>query len=574
MYCLPCWPLLISCVKSVPAVYLARLPAVLLACALLLLSSCSAVPAWLAVSPLPVSSLTAAQQQAWQSGAALGQLDVVLPEHASKRSLLNNRRRFTGYSGQGSLLLDMGNSQSLTLQLNGHTLNVTPPASQGRLIALDISRYTRNGINQLELADITPLGASVRLVVPYPQLSDSTPEAAGFAVNTLDELDALIQREVAQGFPGAVLLIAKDGKVIKHTAYGYASRYQRDGTELVQPEPMQTDTVFDLASNTKMYATNYALMQLASAGKLDVSKPVQHYISEYRGQGRDSRLVSDLLQHTAGYDPEVHFHRPDNRHGPEFYSLERQRSLELITTAVPFARERGETALYSDIDYMLLGLIIERITGMSQDSYLEQQLYRPMGLNSTVFNPLQKGLALSRLAATELDGNSRGGRVAFPADKREIVRGYVHDEKARYAFGGVAGHAGLFSTARETAELAFMALTGGYGLTPVFSEAVQQQFVSPSATDASMGLGWRTAVGSELNWHFGPYASRYAFGHTGWTGTVTVIDPYYQLVVVLLTNKKHSPVLPDGENSYYFAGDRFETGMYGSIMSKIYEAMQ
>jgi len=93
-------------------------------------------------------------------------------------------------------------------------------------------------------------------------------------------------------------------------------------------------------------------------------------------------------------------------------------------------------------------------------------------------------------------------------------------------------------------------------------------------SDHTVGLGWRTAVGGDLNWHFGPYASAYAFGHTGWTGTVTLIDPLYNLVVVLLTNKKHSPVLPEGDNGYYFAGDRFETGMYGSIMSKIYEAMQ
>lgn len=546
----------------------------LLLCSVLVLSSCSSVPAWLAVSPLPVSSLTPEQQQAFRLGKPLGQLDLIWPEQHSKRALVNNRRRFTGFYGQGQLLLDMANSDSVTLKLNGHQVKVNSAIAPSRLLALDISRYSRNGINQLELTDIQPLGASIRLVVPYPQLTESTPEAVGFSQTALDELDSLIQREVAQGFPGAVLLIAKDGKIIKHTAYGYANRYQQDGSALADPEPMQLDTVFDLASNTKMYATNYALMHLVSSGKLDVNKPLQHYISEYQGDGREQRLVRDLLQHTAGYAPEVHFHRPDNSNGAMFYSLDRARSMELISTAVPFSRARNEKAVYSDIDYMLLGLLIERITGMAQDTYLEQSLFRPMGLNDTVFNPLQKGLPLSRIAATELDGNSRGGRVVFPADKRSVVRGHVHDEKARYAFDGVAGHAGLFSSARDTAQLAFMALSGGYGLTTVFNETTLAQFVSPSVIDATMGLGWRTAAGTELNWHFGPYASRYAFGHTGWTGTATLIDPYYQLVVVLLTNKKHSPVLAEGENSYYFAGDRFETGMYGSIMSKIYQAMQ
>lgn len=555
---------------------------VLLTSVLLTLSSCVAVHQPV-VPPAALHSQSAAQLAALTEANTLnhsntlGQLDVQWPETTSQRAWVNNRRSFIGYQGQGELLLELGTTTALTLGVNGKILHLRPNASLGQHLVLDISSVTRNGLNQLELIDIEPLGAKVRLVMPYPVLQDNTAKAAhnaGFSAAGLDELDQLIQREVEQGFPGAVLLIAKDGKIIKETAYGYANRYASDGTELSQPEPMQTDTVFDLASNTKMYATNYAIMQLVSAGKLDINLPVQHYLTEYQGNGREQRLVSDLLYHSAGYAPEVHFHRPDNRHGPAFYSLDRARSMQLIASEVPFERERGGKAVYSDIDYMLLGLLIERITGQAQDEYLEQQLYRPMGLNSTVFNPLRKGIAQSRIAATELDGNSRGGRVMFPADKRGVVRGNVHDEKARYAFDGVAGHAGLFSTARETATLAMLALHGGYGLTPVFSQAIIQQFVRPSVTDHTVGLGWRTAVGGDLNWHFGPYASAYAFGHTGWTGTATLVDPYYGLVVVLLTNKKHSPVLAEGENSYYFAGDRFETGMYGSIMSKIYQAMQ
>jgi len=529
---------------------------------------------WLAVSPLPISSQTAAQRIALSTGNPSGQLDLIWPDNRSKRALVNNRAGFTAYKGQGQLLLQLGNATALTLRINDKTLALRPDPGLGQHLLLDISSVTRNGLNQLELLDIKPLGAQFRLVLPYPELQSGTPEAAGFSVAQLDQLDTLIQREVDQGFPGAVLLIAKDGKIIKHTAYGYSSRYASDGSLLAEPEPMQTDTLFDLASNTKMYATNYALMQLVSQGKLELNAPISRYLPDYVGEGRDSRRVSDLLYHNAGYPPEVHFHRPDNRHGPAFYSTDRQLSMQLITTKVPFERERGGKAVYSDIDYMLLGLIIERISGMPQDAYLEQSLYQPMGLRHTVFNPLRKGFTTSQIAATELDGNSRGGRVLFPADKRGVVRGEVHDEKARYAFDGVAGHAGLFSSAEETAKLAMLALHGGYALTTVFSQAVLQQFVRPSVADHTVGLGWRTATGGDLSWHFGPYASAYAFGHTGWTGTATLIDPYYNLVVVLLSNKKHSPVLPEGDNGYYFAGDKFETGMYGSIMSKIYQAMQ
>lgn len=551
-----------------------NLKATVLLIALQLLVGCVSLQHWLAVSPLPVSQQTAQQQAALSMASKVGQLDVNWPETSSKRALVNNRASFWAYKGQGQLLLDLGTAQRVSLNINGYVLSLSPSASLGKQLTFDIGSITRNGLNQLALVDIQPLGAMVRVVLPYPMLQDGSAEQAGFSLTQLDELDALINREVEQGFPGAVLLIVKDGKVIKETAYGYANRYNSDGSSLANPEPMHTNTLFDLASNTKMYATNYAIMHLVQSGLLDVNLPIQHYIAEYQGDGREQRLVRDLLYHNAGYPPEVHFHRPDNRHGPMFYSLDRERSMQLIASKVPFERERVTKSIYSDIDYMLLGLVIERITGKLQDDYLEHSLYQPMGLNSTLFNPLRKGVPITQIAATELNGNSRGGRVSFPADKGGVVRGNVHDEKARYAFDGVAGHAGLFSTARETASLAMLALHGGYNLTPVFSQAIVQQFVRPSVSDHTMGLGWRTAVGGDLNWHFGPYASAYAFGHTGWTGTATLIDPYYGLVVVLLTNKKHSPVLPEGENGYYFAGDRFETGMYGSIMSKIYQAMR
>ena len=505
--------------------------------------------------------------------ATRGQLDVTLPEFSSKRALVNNRRAFNAYQGQGELLLNLNSATTVRLQINGKTLTLMPDAAMGQHIALDISRYTRNGVNQLALLAVEPLGAQVRIIVPFARLTAGSPEQVGMSSAKLAEVDALINHDVAQGFPGAVLVVVKDGRVIKQTAYGYASRYASDGSALAEPEPMRTDTLFDLASNTKMYATNYAIMHMVSTGQLDINLPIHHYLPEYQGDGRESRLVRDLLNHNAGYAPEVHFFNPLNKNGPEFYSIDRQHTIELLTQKVPFERERGGKAIYSDIDYMLLGLIIERINGMPQDQYLEQTLYRPMGLQHTLFNPLRKGIKATDVAATELDGNSRGGRVSFPANQQGVIRGNVHDEKARYSLDGVAGHAGLFSTGHDTAELAFMALQGGYGLTEVFDQSVIQQFVRPAVSDHTVGLGWRTAVGGDLNWHFGPYASAYAFGHTGWTGTATLIDPMQGLIVVLLTNKKHSPVLPEGENGYYFAGDRFETGMYGSIMSKIYEAI-
>jgi len=547
----------------------------ILACSLSLLAACSHTehdsagtvqPVALSAIPI-ISPLTAAEQLALASAA--GQLQLTWPEQRSERVTLNNRRRFLAYAGQGEILVNMQQATELVLEVNQQPLRLQRPAD-GSPFKVDLAAYTRNGENRLQLLAVTPADATVQLSIPYPTLrTDLARYRTAFS-----DVDQLISDEVAKGFPGAVLLVVKDGVVIKHSAYGYAQRYNSAAEPLADPVAMQPDTLFDIASNTKMYATNYALMQLVSAGKLNVTLPIQHYFPEYQGEGRDSRTVSDLLYHTAGYPPEVHFFRPDNRHGPEFYSLNKADTEQLILTKVPFATARGAQAVYSDVDYMLLGMLIERISGQSLDQYLEQHFYQTLGITNTLFNPLLKGIAPDRIAATELQGNSRGGRVDFPANRQGVILGEVHDEKAFYSFQGVAGHAGLFSTAHDLAILMAVSLQGGgYGWQQFFDKATLQQFISPSPYDHKFGLGWRTAVQGDLSWHFGAYASDYAYGHTGWTGTATVIDPEQQLMVVLLTNKKHSPIIADGA-SYHFAGDSFETGRYGSILTLVYEALK
>lgn len=539
----------------------------ILAGLLSLLVACSNIAQAPAIDFTQTQPLSAAEQLALANAA--GQLQLTWPEQRSERFALNNRRRFLAYAGQGEMLVNMQQASELVLQVNHQLLRLARPID-GSPFKVDLAAYTLNGENRLRLVAVTPADATVQLSIPYPTLNtDLVSYQAAFS-----ELDQFISDEVTAGFSGAVLLVVKNGMVIKHSAYGYAQRYNRDAQPLAEPVAMQPDTLFDIASNTKMYATNYALMRLVSEGKLNVNLPIQHYFPEYQGEGRDKRTVKDLLYHTAGYPPEVHFFRPDNRHGPEFYSLNKAHTEQLILTQVPFATELGQQAVYSDVDYMLLGMLIERITAQPLDQYLEQHFYQALGLSNTVFNPLLKGIATERIAATELAGNSRGGRVHFPANRQGVIIGEVHDEKAFYSFQGVAGHAGLFSTAHDLAILMAVALQGGgYGWQQFFDQATLQQFISPSPYDHKFGLGWRTAVQGDLAWHFGVYASDEAYGHTGWTGTATVIDPAQQLMVVLLTNKKHSPIVADGD-SYRFSGDSFETGRYGSILTLIYEALQ
>ncbi|MBV2128713.1 penicillin binding protein PBP4B [Arsukibacterium indicum] len=533
---------------------------------LLALSGCVVAPD--TVEKQDMLPLTGAEQLALAEQA--GQHLVNWPEQRSSRQEVNNRRLFTGWQGQGVLLIDMQQTQSATIAVNGKPLRLTRPM-HGTPFKIDISALTRNGHNQLKLVSMQPATAKLTIAVPYPELNMQQVTTAD--PQRFSKVDKLINDEIAAGFPGAVLLVVKDGQIIKETAYGYAMRYQADGSVHPEPESMQTNTLFDIASNTKMYATTYAVMQLVSSGMLDINRPLTEYLPEYIGDGREQRLVSDLLYHTSGYAPEVHFHRPDNSNGSLFYSLNKAYTDQLLLAQVPFVSERAKTARYSDVNFMLLGLLIERLTAMPLDRYLEQHFYQPLGLNNVLFTPLQKGVAPEGIAATELDGNSRGGRVSFPANRQGVLRGQVHDEKAFHALQGVAGHAGLFATARDLAVLmSVVAQQGGYGWQHFFNPAVVQQFTRPSGYDHRFGLGWRTAAGGDLNWHFGAYASDYAFGHTGWTGTATVIDPAHNLMVVLLTNKKHSPITANGD-SYEFTGDSFETGRYGSIMTLIYEAV-
>jgi len=229
------------------------------------------------------------------------------------------------------------------------------------------------------------------------------------------------------------------------SAYGYSERYDREGNELAKPTKMTESTLFDLASNTKMYATNYAVMKLVSDNRLNVNLPISHYLPEYRGEGRESRLVKDLLNHSAGYQPAVDFHRQDNNLGTRFYSQQKSKTQQLLIKSVPFKTGRNLASVYSDVDYMLLGTLIERITHMPLDEFVESSLYRPLGLKNTLFNPLKKGFNLSQIAATELQGNSRQSSIEFENIRTDVVHGEVHDEKAFYSMQGVAGHAGLFS---------------------------------------------------------------------------------------------------------------------------------
>ncbi|MBB1447993.1 serine hydrolase, partial [Pseudoalteromonas sp. SG41-6] len=245
----------------------------------------------------PISSLpTLTKSQLVEMPNA--QVVVTFPEvNPSSRFYVNNRGTFKAYKGRGQLLIQNHNAQSADIYINNQKIDVNQ-LSANTLYNYSLAKNTHNGVNTFKVENILPAGASLTLRFAFPTLSDEPKKNIDFT-----EVDTLIKRDVKAGFPGAVLAVIKNGELIKLTAYGDAKQYQQSDLMLLRPEPMQINTLFDLASNTKIFATNFALMKLVSEELLNINKPVQSYLSEYTGEGRVQRIVKDLLTHSAGYPP-------------------------------------------------------------------------------------------------------------------------------------------------------------------------------------------------------------------------------------------------------------------------------
>lgn len=516
------------------------------------------------------------------------QIDCRFPEkEPTSRKLAVSRRVFKGYAKRGTVVIENHGIKSAEIYINGNKIDASNALKNcdGK-ITIDIGKYTVDGNNALKVLNIVPYDelslkninttskdAYINVKVLYPELIMGKPEQAGLSSEKLKKVDDLINNEVKAGFPGASLIIIKNGMIVKNTAYGYAKKY--DGDKLLsQFQPVKNDTLFDLASNSKMFATNLAMQKLVSEGKINIDELVCTYIPEFTGDGREKIKVRDVITHSAGFAAEIRFFKRAEV-GEALYSQERNKTLKLLEKA-PLAYPTGTKNIYSDTDYMLLGYLIERVTGKTEDEYLKENVYKPLGLTHTTYNPLKNGFKKEDCAATERMGNTRDGVESFDNVRTYTLQGEVHDEKAFYSMEGIAGHAGLFSNTQDMAVLAQMLLNGGgYGGYKLCSLDTLQQFIKPTDKDMTYGLGWDRYANGIKNWEFGPYAGASTVGHTGWTGTVTSIDFDNDMAIILLTNKKHSPVIQNEKKtkSNTFEGDNFETGKYGSVMSLIYEAL-
>ncbi|QGV82952.1 class A beta-lactamase-related serine hydrolase [Streptomyces ficellus] len=364
-----------------------------------------------------------------------------------------------------------------------------------------------------------------------PTLRLGSAERAGLLPEHLDRLvdDAERFLEPSPKHPwyaGAVLLAGRGATVALHRAIGHAVRYAAydektdTGVEL-PPErriPMADDTVFDLASVSKLFTSILAVQQI-ERGALELEERVTAYLPEFGGGGKQDVTVRQLLTHTSGFRAWIPLYGEPTREG----------KLRLLWRESP-AHPPGSRYLYSDLNLISLQLILEEISGHSLDALLRNEITAPLGMHRTRFNPPASWRP--KIAATE------DARAPWSGLERGMVWGEVHDENA-YGFGGVAGHAGVFSCAWDLAVLARTLLNGGvYGrariLTPKSVELMFTDFNTAFPGDEH-GLGFELYQ----HWYMGAMATPYTAGHTGFTGTSLVIDPTTDSFLVVLGNSVH-----------------------------------
>ena len=332
---------------------------------------------------------------------------------------------------------------------------------------------------------------------------------------------AVVKRFVDEGkIAGAVLLIGYEGEEYGPVAYGWA---------VLEPEtakrPVREDTLFDMASCSKVIGTTTAALILLDRGEVRLDDPVSLFIPEWQGEGKDRVRLRHLLTHTSGLPAWKDLYSQGQ--GPE----------EVVSQicAMPLEYETGKRVVYSCLGFILLGEITRRVTGLRLDQFLSEEVFGPLGMTDTMYCPPES--LRERIAATERKPGTD-----------EVLIGVVHDENAR-AMGGVSGNAGLFSTARDVGRFCRMYLQGGSlegvrVLSPAVIEAATRSYTP--GLEEERGLGWLIR-GDGVFSSAGDLMSPRAYGHTGFTGTSLWIDPERDLYVVLLTNRVH----PSRENNHH-----------------------
>lgn len=385
------------------------------------------------------------------------------------------------------------------------------------------------------------------------RLPYALPEAVGMNTNKLTKINQIAAEMIrTKAAPGCQVLIAKDGKIIFHKAYGHHT-YRRK-------RKVQLDDVYDLASVTKVAATTISLMKLYEQGKLDINKPIGYYLTELKGSNKENLLIKDILAHQAGLRPWIPFYTKtlDDDKKPlygKYYSKKKTKTHQVaVADQLYFAQAETDSVIwqrikdqslrssknyrYSDLGFILFTKLVKKLSGKTLDEFVADEFYRPMGLGMITFNPLQHGISKYRIVPTEQDDYFR----------YQTVQGYVHD-MASAMLGGVAGHAGLFATPTDLASVYQMLANGGeFAGKRYLRKSTIDKFSAKYARNSRRGLGFdrkdvrdgKTKSSVNVAWQ----ASSKTFGHLGFTGIGAWADPENRLVYLFLSNRTY----PDMEN--------------------------
>ncbi len=349
--------------------------------------------------------------------------------------------------------------------------------------------------------------AALRMDGPFDSAQGRQPGAAAPAHSLkLPAVDAVIEQAIHDAsIPGAVLVVGHDGRVIYRKAYGSRALEPRH-------EAMTLDTIFDVASLTKVIVTTTAVMQLVEKGKVRLNDPVAKYVPEFAQNGKEEITVRQLLTHYSGLSPDLDL---------KAAWTGKQKGYEMAFAQAP-EDSPGSRFSYSDVNFIVLGALVERVSGETLDEYAMRRIFSPLKMTHTRFVP--PAAWRMKIAPTQYDENEH------------MLRGVVHDPTVR-RMGGVAGQAGLFSTGDDLAKFAQALLNGGDGILSSLSVEKMTSPEQPPSAPVLRGFGWD--IDSPFSSNRGDLLPVGSFGHTGFTGTSMWIDPTTQSYIILLTNVVH-----------------------------------
>ncbi len=520
---------------------------------------------------------------------------------------MNSMYSFDGVKDQGKLFFIIPESIT-SFDLFVNNIKVDTKNMLNGIYEVDIARIAKNGMNTIQVCNINSDNSEDKITVniPYPRVIDGALEEVGLSKKPFELISDIIESDIKYGFSSSQLAVVKDGKLVYQNAWGLTNSYEKDGTRITDGTKVTNDTLYDLASVTKMFSTAYAIQYLVDNGKINLEDKIvdligpefvnntveikfASYKDAYPGfekikEWKSSITVRDLLMHQAGFPDGGHYHnqkfdaenqRLTNDVDNVLFVENATRENTLINgiCKTPLLYKPRTKTLYSDIDYMLLGLVVEKITEKDLNTFLSETFWEPMGLTHITYNPLENGFSKDDCAATELNGNTRDGLVEFPNVRHDTVQGEVHDEEAYYTMEGISGHAGLFSNATDLAKLASIMITGGYGNNKYFSKNIRDLFIAPqSLSTINYGIGWWREADDKRVWYFGTQAPESSIGHQGWTGTFAMIDFDNNLVIVYLTNSINTPISDKSslDTANDFAGRYYTSSTIGFVPQLIY----